>query len=56
MRIDVVTLFPEMFRGFLDGSLLGAAQKSGLLDIRLKNIRTILRDFIGSAEPEIIKN
>ena len=39
MRIDVVTLFPEMFRGFLDGSLLGAAQKSGLLDIRLKNIR-----------------
>ena len=39
MRIDVVTLFPEMFRGFLDGSLLGAAQKAGLLDIRLKNIR-----------------
>ncbi|MAN05453.1 MAG: tRNA (guanosine(37)-N1)-methyltransferase TrmD [Planctomycetota bacterium] len=39
MRIDVVTLFPEMFQGFLDGSLLGAAQKSGLLDIRLKNIR-----------------
>ena len=39
MRIDVVTLFPEMFRGFLDGSLLGAAQQAGLLDIRLKNIR-----------------
>ena len=39
MRIDVVTLFPEMFRGFLDGSLLGAAQKAGLLDIRLRNIR-----------------
>ena len=25
MRIDVITLFPEMFQGFLDGSLLGAA-------------------------------
>lgn len=39
MRIDVVTLFPEMFRGFLEGSLLGAAQAAGLLDIRLTNIR-----------------
>jgi len=39
MRIDVVTLFPEMFQGFLEGSLLGAAQKAGLLDIRLSNIR-----------------
>lgn len=39
MRIDVVTLFPEMFRGFLKGSLLGAAQAAGLVDIRLRNIR-----------------
>lgn len=39
MRIDVVTLFPEMFRGFLEGSLLGAAQAAGLVDIRLRNIR-----------------
>ena len=39
MRIDVVTLFPEMFQSFLDGSLLGTAQKAGLLDIRLSNIR-----------------
>jgi len=39
MRIDVVTLFPEMFRGFLEGSLLGAARAAGLVDIQLKNIR-----------------
>jgi tRNA (guanine37-N1)-methyltransferase len=39
MRIDILTLFPEMFTGFLDGSLLGAARASGLLDIRLTNIR-----------------
>jgi len=39
MRIDVVTLFPEMFQGFLEGSLLGAAQAAGLVDIRLTNIR-----------------
>jgi tRNA (guanine37-N1)-methyltransferase len=39
MRIDILTLFPEMFAGFLDGSLLGAARASGLLDIRVVNIR-----------------
>ena len=39
MRIDILTLFPEMFTGFLEGSLLGAARASGLLDIRVTNIR-----------------
>ncbi len=39
MRIDILTLFPEMFSGFLDGSLLGAARASGILDIRVTNIR-----------------
>jgi tRNA (guanine37-N1)-methyltransferase len=39
MRIDILTLFPEMFTGFLDGSLLGVARSRGLVDIRLTNIR-----------------
>lgn len=39
MRIDILTLFPEMFSGFLDGSLLGAARSAGLVDIRVTNIR-----------------
>lgn len=39
MRIDILTLFPGMFAGFLDGSLLGAARASGLVDIRLVDIR-----------------
>jgi tRNA (guanine37-N1)-methyltransferase len=39
MRIDIVTLFPEMFSSFLDGSLLGAARRAGLIDVRLTNIR-----------------
>jgi tRNA (guanine37-N1)-methyltransferase len=39
MRIDILTLFPEMFSSFLEGSLLGAARSSGLLDIRITNIR-----------------
>lgn len=39
MRIDILTLFPEMFTGFLQGSLLGAAREAGLLDIHLTDIR-----------------
>jgi len=39
MRIDILTLFPGMFTGFLEGSLLGAARTAGLLDIRLVDIR-----------------
>ena len=39
MRIDILTLFPDMFTSFLDGSLLGAARSAGLLDVRLTNIR-----------------
>ena len=39
MRIDIVTLFPEMFTSFLDGSLLGSARKAGIVDIRLTNFR-----------------
>lgn len=39
MRIDVLTLFPELFTSFLEGSLLGAARRRGLLDVRLTNIR-----------------
>jgi tRNA (guanine37-N1)-methyltransferase len=39
MRIDIVTLFPEMFAGFLSGSLLGAARQAGIVDVRLTNLR-----------------
>ena len=39
MKIDVVTLFPELFAGFLEGSLLGAARRAGLVDIALANFR-----------------
>lgn len=39
VRIDVLTLFPEMFEPVLNGSILGRAQKNGLLDFSLHNIR-----------------
>ena len=39
MRIDILTLFPEMFEGVLSASMLGRAQANGLIDIRVHNIR-----------------
>ena len=39
MRFDVLTLFPEIFSGYLTQSLLKLAIQKGLVDIRLWNIR-----------------
>lgn len=39
MRIDVLTLFPDAFRGPLDVSVIGRARAEGLLDLRLHDIR-----------------
>ena len=39
MRIDILTLFPEMFDCVLSASMLGRAQTNGLIDIRIHNIR-----------------
>ena len=40
MRIDILTLFPEMFEGPLGSSMLGRARDKGILDIHLHNIPT----------------
>src|SRR5438552_13456901 len=39
MRFDVLTLFPEIFQGYLTQSLLKLAQQRGLVSIHLWNIR-----------------
>ncbi len=39
MKIDVLTLFPEMFSGPMDASIVGRARKNGLLNLRLQNLR-----------------
>jgi tRNA (guanine37-N1)-methyltransferase len=44
MRFDVLTLFPEIFSGYLGSSLLKRAIESGLIDVRLHNIRDWARD------------
>ena len=39
MRIDILTLFPDMFRGPFSESMLRRAQEGGLLEIALHDIR-----------------
>ena len=38
-RFDVLTLFPEIFSGYLTQSLLKLAIQNGLVEIKLWNIR-----------------
>lgn len=44
MRFDVLTLFPEIFSGYMTQSLLNLAIERSLVDIRLHNIRDYSRD------------
>ena len=39
MRIDILTIFPEMFESVLGASILGRAREAGLIDVRLTDIR-----------------
>ena len=44
MKIDVLTLFPEMFTGPLDVSVVARARKAGLLDLQIRNLRDWTHD------------
>jgi tRNA (guanine37-N1)-methyltransferase len=39
MKVDVLTLFPEMFAGPLDVSIVKRARSAGLVDLRIHNLR-----------------
>jgi tRNA (guanine37-N1)-methyltransferase len=44
MKIDVLTLFPEMFTGPMDASIIQRARQNGLLDLRVHNLRDYTHD------------
>jgi len=44
MRIDIITLFPEMFVGPFDHSIVKRAKTKGLLEIYLHNLRDFATD------------
>lgn len=44
MRFDIITIFPELFTGVLDCGIIRRASKSGLVDIRVVNLRDFTTD------------
>jgi len=44
LRIDVLTIFPDMVGDFADQSLLGRARRNGLLDLRVHDLRDATTD------------
>ncbi|PWI57360.1 tRNA (guanosine(37)-N1)-methyltransferase TrmD [Sulfoacidibacillus thermotolerans] len=44
MKVDVLTLFPEMIQGAIDASMMKRAREQGLVDIRLVNFREFSTD------------
>ena len=47
MRIDILTAVPELLEGFFDKSILGRAQKKGLAEIYVHNLRDYTTDKHG---------
>lgn len=50
MRFDILTLFPDMMRTILDESIIGRAQKSGILEINCINIRDFAQNKHNSVD------
>jgi len=44
MRFDIITIFPESLRGYLNSSIFGRAQKDKKIEINLHNLRNFAED------------
>ena len=44
MKITILTLFPEMFDGFLSNSIIKRAVAKGVVKINILNIRKFTKD------------
>jgi len=43
-RFEIITVFPDAFKGYLSGSILGRAIKRGLIQVGVTNIRDYTND------------
>jgi len=50
LRVDVFTIFPELVDGFATVALLGRARTSGLLDLRIHDLREATTDVHRSVD------
>src|SRR5436305_8001724 len=52
MRVDVLTIFPELLAPFLAASLIGKAREKGLLEVRVHDLRDFTEDRHRSVDDE----
>ena len=52
MRVDVLTIFPELLSPFLAASLIGKARERGLLEVRVHDLRGFTEDRHRSVDDE----
>lgn len=50
MKIDILTLFPEMFKGPFEESIIKRAQEKGLVEIKIHNLRDWAKDKRGTVD------
>ena len=50
MKIDILTLFPEIYPGALGSSIVGRAVRNGLVDIRAVDLRDYAHDRRGTVD------
>ncbi|MDD2403651.1 MAG: tRNA (guanosine(37)-N1)-methyltransferase TrmD [Victivallaceae bacterium] len=50
MRFDIITLFPDIFFGPLNESIIGRARKNGLVEINAVNLRDFAHDERGTVD------
>ncbi len=50
MKIDILTLFPEMFKGPFEESIVKRAQEKGLVEIKIHNLRNWAIDKRGTID------
>lgn len=50
MKIDILSLFPEMFDGFLESSIIKKAREQGYVDIKIHNFRDYSLDKHGRVD------
>ncbi len=44
MRFDIITIFPEIFSGVIEAGIIRRARQSGIVDVRLVNLRAFATD------------
>ena len=49
-KITILTLFPEMFDGFLTNSIIKRAIAKGIVEVKIVNIRDYTRDKYGRVD------